>query len=199
LQNFGVGHLPWLWTVRQDPRIAAIFSHLWDTPAEDLLVSFDAMSLHFPPETTKRGWYEGRDWLHTDQSAYKQGLQCIQGWVNMYDTEEGDATLCVLESSHRQHEAFFHDRQAQGKAATAADSDWYRLADEVEHEFFADRGCARVGVKCRRGSVVLWDSRLFHQGIEPLPSRAEARMRMVAYVCMTPREWADPGKPLFEW
>ena len=95
VQYFGVGHLRWMWALRQHPAVSRFFSTIWGVPPEDLLVSFDGMSLHLPPEQTKRGWYRGNDWLHTDQAAHRRGLHCVQGWINLEDTDEGDATLCV--------------------------------------------------------------------------------------------------------
>jgi hypothetical protein len=70
--------------------------------------------------------------------------------------------------------------------------DWYKLGDQDEVRFFTDRGCAKVAIKARRGSLVLWDSRLFHQGVEQQQGRAQAHTRLVTYVCMTPRQWSDP-------
>ena len=36
------------------PKIVNVFSKIWNTKPEDLLVSFDGASFHMPPEITKK-------------------------------------------------------------------------------------------------------------------------------------------------
>src|SRR5438045_4783146 len=55
LQRFGIGHSKLLWDLRQNEKIIDVFATLWNTNAEDLLVSFDGASFHFPPEKTGKG------------------------------------------------------------------------------------------------------------------------------------------------
>ena len=94
IQHFGIGHSKLAWDLRQEKKVIEVFAKLWNVKPSELLVSFDGMSLHVPPETTKRGWYLGNDWYHTDQSSKKKGLCCIQGMVTLYDVNKGDATFC---------------------------------------------------------------------------------------------------------
>ena len=85
IQHHGVGHMASAWAIRQHPRVAAVFSTLWGCAADDLLVSFDALSIHLPPEKTRtpstgkpRGWFRpGSEWFHTDQGPLTPG-DCIQ-------------------------------------------------------------------------------------------------------------------------
>ena len=46
LQHFGIGHSQFMWNLRQNPNIVAIFATLWGVRPEDLLVSFDGASIH---------------------------------------------------------------------------------------------------------------------------------------------------------
>lgn len=179
IQHFSVGHMQWCWDIRQNEKVANVFSKLYNVKKEDLLTSFDGFSVHFPPEKTKRGWFRN-NWIHTDQSSFKLGKQCIQGFVSLYDVNEFDATLCVLEKSHNFHEKFFKDNEIEEK------KDWYKLEPE-HYKYFEDLGCEKVGIKCKSGSIVLWDSRTFHQGIEPKKERKKENFRLISYVCMTPR------------
>lgn len=183
VQYFGVGHMQWIWNIRQNPNVVNVFSKLWNVDKEMLLTSFDGFSVHFPPEKTKRGWYRN-NWVHTDQSSFKKGRQCIQGFVNLYDVNEGDATLCILEKSHKFHESFFIDNEIEEK------NDWYKIEKE-HYEYFANKGCERMGIKSKEGSIVLWDSRTFHQGIEPSKNRSKENFRLISYVCMMPRSFAS--------
>lgn len=185
LQHWGVGHMQPVWDVRQNPAIIGTFARLWET--EDLLVSFDGISVHLPPEVSRRGWFRGSQWLHTDQSPTKKGLHCIQGLVNLYPVNEGDATLTFLDGSHKHHEEFFsHINQTDFKP------DWFKL-DEDQTTFFTNKGCKQYCVQADEGSLVLWDSRTMHSGIEPQHGRANPNYRIVIYVCMTPKRLATPA------
>ena len=84
VQHNGVGHMRSLRASRAHARVAGVFAELWSTRAEDLLVSFDALSIHFPPEVTRtpsgkaRGWFKpGNEWWHTDQGPRTPG-DCVQ-------------------------------------------------------------------------------------------------------------------------
>ena len=58
LQYWKVGHSQWVWDFRQHPEIIKVFSYFWKCLPEDLLVSFDAVSIHFPPEITQIGKFQ---------------------------------------------------------------------------------------------------------------------------------------------
>lgn len=181
IQHWGVGHSQFAWNVRQNRKILDIFAKLWKTKRRDLLVSFDGASFHMPPEVTGIGWYRGNEWLHTDQNLGKNDFQCVQSWVTAYDVNPGDATLVVLERSHK-----FHGEFGVGKSTKG---DWYKLA-EGEKEFFTSRGCVQREITCPAGSMVFWDSRTIHCGKEASKGRPEQNIRCVAYLCYTPRELA---------
>lgn len=175
-----IAHIQPVWDIRQDRRIARIFSKIWNVGETDLLTSFDGISCYLPPEQTNRGWYIGNDWMRTDQSPQKVGLHCIQGMLNLYPVERGDATLTVMEGSHLYHDLFFDDIKYNQP------NDWYRLKDG-EKKYFENIGCAQYCVEAPVGSLILWDSRTFHQGIEAQKGRHRANHRMVVYCCMMPK------------
>ena len=181
LQYWGVGHTQASWDVRQNPKVADIFAHLWNCRnADELLVSFDGMSLHLPPETTGRGWNRGNTWFHTDQSFTTPDFRCVQSFVTGLDIEENDATLAVFEGSHKYHQEFRDRFEVSDK------SNWYKLTKEQE-PFYAERECTPVRIRCPKGSLVLWDSRTIHCGVESNRGRANPKMRVVIYVCYLPR------------
>jgi hypothetical protein len=183
IQEYGVGHMQWLWEVRQHMDVVKVFETLWGT--NDLLTSFDAMSVHFPHETTGRGWNKGVKWHHTDANPKRKEM-CIQGLVNLFPVNENDATLSVLEGSHKYHAEFFElfGRDVKG--------DWYKLANDEERNFFIKKGCVVRNIQAGEGSMVLWYSTTFHQGKEPERVREMPNIRLVSYVCMTPRYMATP-------
>ena len=179
IQHWSIGHAQFLWNLRQNKKVIKVFEKIWNDT--DLITSFDGASIHMPPEITNRGWYLGDDWFHTDQSYTRNNFECIQSWITAYDVEEGDATLQVLEKSHKLHGKFAKKFNITNK------SDWYKLSID-ELEFYEN--CKKVRIECKAGSVVLWDSRMIHCGSEPKKSRKNPKFRMIGYICMVPRSLA---------
>lgn len=193
LQNYGVGQTKFVWDVRQNPRVVDVFARVLNVAREDLLVSFDGVSLHLPPEVTRRGKFI-KAGLHTDQRLTDSSSQCIQGLVNMYDTEEGDATFCFLEGSQNYH-SMLKDIAPPGSARDMGmKKDWYMLSPS-ELSALQGYGCQQVRVKAPAGSLVLWDSRTIHCGVQSLPRPAERiKKRLAVYVSYLPRSRIAPER-----
>tara|TARA_B110000908_G_C10267317_1_gene465628 strand:+ start:864 stop:1844 length:981 start_codon:yes stop_codon:yes gene_type:complete len=184
LQQFEIGHTQLMWNLRQNPKCVNVFSKIWDCNPEDLLVSFDGGSFHLPSEITNKGWFR-KKWLHTDQSYTRPNFECVQSWVTAYDVNKKDATLSFLEKSNRYHQEFKDTFNVTNK------TDWYKLTEE-ELNFYHEKRCKEKRIACPAGSMVLWDSRTIHCGVEPLKGRANANTRCVVYLCYTPRNLATP-------
>lgn len=186
IQHWSIGHAQFIWDVRTNLKVIAPFEKIWNTPKEDLLVSFDGASFHFPPETTGFGWSSPnhKSWIHCDQSYLRNGFECVQGWINAYNTNTGDATLTILEGSNRYHEEF------RNHFNVTDSDDWYMLKQDELDWYINTKGCVRNNIKCPAGSLVLWDSRTIHCGKEPDKNRAEPNYRCVVYTCYTPRSKA---------
>ena len=183
IQHWSIGHAQFIWDVRTNLKVIAPFEKIWNTQKEDLLVSFDGASFHFPPETTGFGWSKPnhKSWIHCDQSYLRNGFECVQGWINAYDTNQGDATLTVLEGSNRYHEEFKNHFNKTEK------DDWYMLDEEEINWYVNTKGCVKNNIRCPAGSLVLWDSRTIHCGKEPNKNRLVPNYRCVVYTCYTPR------------
>lgn len=186
-QNFGVGQSELLWKLRLEPGVQGVFATIWGVRPDELVSSFDGFSFHVPPEHFKggKGFYvpgRGRGgmsgWLHADQSFCRPDLECVQSWVTPLPVDEGDGTLVVLEGSHVLHGKCPGDHPKE---------DWNVLTDE-QLRWYLEQGCTYKAVTCPAGSMVLWDSRTIHAGREPVKGRTTGgRFRMVAYICMVPR------------
>lgn len=181
LQHWQIGHSQAIWDVRQNAKCLKVFETLWQCPANDLLVSFDGCSLGVPPEVTMRGWNRDNTWYHTDQSYTAPDFRYYQSWVTALDVNEGDATLSFYAKSHLHHLEF-------GKVFGITDkTDWYKL-DKAQEAFYAEtKKCAIKHITCRKGSMVIWDSRTIHCGVEPRKTRSTPNVRCVAYLCYAPR------------
>jgi hypothetical protein len=184
IQHWQMGHAQYVWDIRQNPKVVDVFCKLWNVSREELIVSFDGVSIGLPHEVTNKCKFNENSpgWLHTDQN-FKSGsnFECIQSWITGYDVDEGDATLVILEGSHKYHKEFAEKFGFQNHS-----KDWLKF--EPEHiKFYKDKGCQYRSIKCPAGSMVLWDSRTVHSGREPLKKRAHPHIRNVVYVCYTPR------------
>lgn len=180
-QHWGVGHAPIVWKIRQNKKVLEVFEKIWRCKKEELLVSFDGLSFGMAPEITKKGWYKST-WYHTDQNFSRNYRDCIQSWITCLDVNQGDATLAFLEGSHLYHESF-------GKDNIVKKGDW-QVLDKNDKKYFTDRGCTPKRVQCKKGSIVLWDSRTIHCGTEAIKGRNKPNQRGIIYLCYQPRGMA---------
>jgi ectoine hydroxylase-related dioxygenase (phytanoyl-CoA dioxygenase family) len=177
-----IGHCQMAWNVRQNIKIVDVFAKFWDVNSDDLLVSFDSSAIHMPPEFTGK-WRKQNYWYHTDQSYDSNDFTYLQSWVTAFDVNDGDATLAFLESSNNIREQFIEEFYKNN-------SD-YTILDDNQIKYFLDHGCLEKKIKCPKGSLVLWDSRTIHCGIEPSESRIKPNFRCVSYLCYAPRKYAS--------
>jgi len=180
-----LAHADFIWKCRTHPNIRSIFSQLWQD--NDLLVGFCRACI-LPPsssgyysDTGTRNW----DWFHTDQSSRRRGLHCVQGSMNLIDSEDNDGGFVVIPGSHLYHDEFFkiHD--------IGVSQDWYKYSKTDLEWFYKTKGLKIKKVNVPAGALILWDSRLIHCN-HPLNPRQldKNRYRMCIYVCYTPRSWA---------
>lgn len=180
LQHWKVGHSELVWKVRQNPKVKDVFSKIWNT--DDLIVSFDGASIYILDKPTRNQ----NSWFHVDQSYNRNSFECIQSWINAYDTNEGDATLVILENSHKYHSEFQKTFEISDK------KDWFKIQNKEQYDFYINNNCLEKKIKCPRGYGVFWDSRLVHYG-NPVEKTSpdNFNFRCVVYICMTPRNFAS--------
>jgi ectoine hydroxylase-related dioxygenase (phytanoyl-CoA dioxygenase family) len=187
IQYWNIGHCQAAWDIRQNEKCADVFANLWGCKKDDLLVSFDGASFNLPPEVTRRGWNRNNTWYHTDQSFTRPDFECVQSWVTALDVNEGDATLSIFEKSHLLHKEVAEHFNITDK------KDWLKLTKEQE-AFYFEHGCTIKNITCPKGSLVLWDSRTIHCGIEAVKTRATPNLRAVIYLCYMPRKQSNSKK-----
>ena len=180
IQHHNIGHCQAVWNLRQNVKLIEPFCKIWNCNPCDLLVSYDGASFSMPPEIVKRGWYKN-NWFHTDQSYTNCGFECVQSWVTANDVEDGDATLAFYEGSHKSHRDFRDTFNITEKA------NWFQIKDE-KHDVFYKEKFPIKRIKCPKGSMVLWDSRLIHCGNEAMKGRKNPKHRCVVYLCYQPRK-----------
>ena len=166
IKYHNIGHTRHAWFIRTRINVKNIFKTLWNT--NNLIVSYDG-SCYISNKNKKMTTF----WTHTDQAPNLKGFQCYQGFVSL--TENKERTLVVYEGSHHLHEQYFKDRNIE------SDNNWQILdkdyIDSISH--------LKKVLHVPAGSLVLWDSRTFHQNQYGEP---ESEERIVQYVCYFPRD-----------
>ena len=217
-----------MWRARALSRVRAAFTAVWGTAA--LISSFESFSMFAPAGAAEAAsrWRPVEAWFHTDQnSASRPGLQTIQGFVSLYDqpADGSRGSLLVVPGSHAQSHDAVCDRARQHSRAPD-DAQFMMLAPNdpallpPRPNTTGDASGAHAPpplrrVACRRGDLVLWDSRVVHAShpppLEPPPAcaldrscsrealeairaraAADARefARVVLYTCQVPKAWA---------
>lgn len=178
---WNAGHAQHLWNIRQNNMVLKIFSLFWKCKPEDLLVSFDGFAFLPPPEVTDIGFATPNSkQYHLDQSLLRPYFDGIQSFVTAYDINENDATLSFFESSHKYINEFIETFGIRVKG------DWVRFENN-EVDFFAKR-CAEVQMKCKAGSLVIWDSRVVHTPVKVNKSRTKINTRCIAYLSYSKKD-----------
>jgi hypothetical protein len=88
-------------------------------------------------------------------------------------TSNEERTLVVYEGSHLLHEAYMQERKITGK------KNWLL----IDHDYLARLADVKRVFKVSAGSLVLWDSRTFHQN----QYGQIGEERIVQYICMLPK------------
>jgi hypothetical protein len=195
-QNYKTGHLQALWNIRQNPKVVQVFADLWGVTPEELLTSFDAMSVKSPPELRNRKPSPNKSWIHFDQGPHKatdspDGLNikahCVQGFVSLTNLNYDDDVLIVLKNSHKYHKKFFAQFPDRNKP-----DDWIKFNDDERKWLLSQPDVEEVRVACPAGSLILWDSRTAHSGSNALRGRKEANWCFKVYTSYMPRIFATP-------
>lgn len=179
--HYGVVHEKFMWDIRLEPAIIEAFARIWGT--DKLIVSFDALNITLP---RRPGHTPRPRWPHVDQSPYREGLQCVQGIVNLSEAGPEDGGLVVFPGTHKVTERFFRERTDK---ASWSRRDFYKFSPD-ELAWFEAQGFAEKKVNARPGDLIVWDSRLIHYGSEPTPK--SDTIRTVTYVSYAPAELATP-------
>jgi hypothetical protein len=162
-----VGHQRFAWLARTNNKIINIFKYLWNT--DKLVSSFDGCC-YYPSNYKNDPSY----WIHTDQSSLKLGLWCYQSFLSLTDNVE--RTFVVYESTHIIHQKYFNDMDIH------ENTDW-NIIDKDYCDTLSDK---KKTLKVDAGSLVIWDSRTFHQNTcGPINCNEE---RLVQYLCYLPKD-----------
>jgi hypothetical protein len=177
-----VGHQEFAWFIRTLPRVQAVFRYIWN--CKRLKCSYDGAcwmpSLEHRKELGMATKLKPDNcWTHSDQCPKKVGCVCVQGFVAL--TTNSASTLVVYEGSQHLHKQYCDDRKLAD--TKDANKDWVR----IDPKFLATIQHMKRVLTVKAGSLVLWDSRTFHQN--QYGSCVEERI--VQYVCYLPSRGCD--------
>jgi hypothetical protein len=157
-------------------RCVPVFAHAIGAAVDNLLCSMDG-ACFMPPDKSPKEW---RPWFHQDmprELALDPAVGCLQGVITLSDsTRDDDGGLVILEGSHCVHAQYVARHEEEGIKWGKAD---------CSDPLLAGRRHVRVGAPS--GSLILFDSRLFHCNRPPTGDRP----RMCVYVSMQARSSAD--------
>lgn len=170
------GHQAFAWDIRTNRSVRHVFAGLHNVAdAENgLVASFDG-SCYIAADCAKTD----NCWLHTDQAPKLVGRRCIQGFVSLTTNTRDGATFVCVPGSHLLHRDYF---VANGLADGSSN---FQKIERRHVEALSPT--QRVALDVPAGSLVLWDSRTFHQN----QYGTAAEERRVQYVCYLPKD--DPG------
>ena len=170
-------HQEFAWYIKTNPKVINIFKKIYNT--EDLVVSFDGCCYY--PKNTK---LSTNCWTHTDISPkLSKDMNCIQGFISLTDNKEN--SLLVYEGSNKLHTQYFKDRNMEKES-----NNWQM----IDKDYLRTIENNRIVLNVPAGSMVLWDSRTFHQNI--MQNKDEERL--VQYVCYLPKNHKKNTKTMKE-
>ncbi|GLI76566.1 hypothetical protein PoHVEF18_004839 [Penicillium ochrochloron] len=179
--NYCAAHERYIWEARQEASVLDAFAKIWGT--DELISSYDTINITLPNAASMGGV---TPWPHVDQAPERQGMQCIQGFLNLSESGPKDGGLVVMEGSAPLFEKFFKEfppDRTKGPLA-ALHYDFYPFEDK-DLKWYESHGCKIVKVCAEPGDLVLWDSRQMHYAVYPETDL----IRTVIYTCYTPAAW----------
>ncbi|KAK1706730.1 hypothetical protein BDP67DRAFT_528882 [Colletotrichum lupini] len=168
-----------MWDIRLEPGVIDVFANVWNT--RDLIVSFDALNITLP---RRQGHIPRKKWPHVDQSPYRQGLECVQGIVNLSKAGIEDGGLTVYPGTHKITEWFFREHTDKSEWTR---KDFFNYTTE-QIAWFEKEGYREQKVVAEPGDLIIWDSRLIHFGAEP--TSKSNTIRTITYVSYAPASFA---------
>ena len=157
-------HQKHAWYIKTRQRVQEPFQQIWGTT--DLVTGFDGCCYMSPNDKEQTS-----GWTHADQAPTIKGRQCIQGFVSL--TTNAESTLVVYEGSHLIYETYAAQYNLTGI------KNW----EKIDKTYLDAIESTRRVLTVKAGSLVLWDSRCFHQN-----QCCGTEERIVQYVCFLPRQ-----------
>nr|BDT62668.1 MAG: scv136-like protein [Metapenaeus ensis nimavirus] len=180
--HYGLAHTDFIWKLRQNPNILKVFADLFRCRPEELLVSFDGVSMQTPPENDNHqmGWHKNC-WYHIEKSLDPSNDHPYRSWVTAKRINPGDHTISLFAGSHLKTFDRF-----RCKSVSRGEIDVYEPKTLKEMKYY-ERKHTQIRITCPPGSLVVWDSRILYSDLAPLKSRKKANHRLACHLSYYPR------------
>ncbi|CAD6569285.1 MAG: hypothetical protein TREMPRED_005173 [Tremellales sp. Tagirdzhanova-0007] len=178
--QYSFAHSQFVWDAKSEPGIVGLYETIWGT--DRLTVSFDGGSLNVPlpcdqVEDNKAPW------PHSDQSAYRPWMHCIQGLLNLLPNGPNDGGLMVMRGSASLFPQYIAEHKHLEPPQGWLKWDNFEWTEE-NLRWFQAKGCEWVKPEMGPGDFVLWDSRTVHYGAAP--TEQKKRFAISVDVCYKP-------------
>lgn len=166
------------WEIRE--LLLPIFAKIWGVSEQELLCSFDggclipSITIDVDPNVKE----VFKHWFHVDQHRTDRKYSCIQGIVNFVDNGPSAGGLLLLEKSMHVFNDYMDKHPSYGLTWQVCN---------MNDTLLLNRKIMKVCAPA--GSVILFDSRMFHANTPPVNT---TDYRMCTYVSMQPRSCATP-------
>jgi len=158
------GHQRHAWYIRTRENVQKVFKTIWNT--DELVVSYDGCCW-LSKDIDKKD----NIWTHADQAPNNTEFACYQSFVTL--TTNTTRSLVVYEGSHKLYKEYVEEKGLNHKINwQLIDHDYLESIKHLKHVVYASAG-----------SIVIWDSRTFHQNQYGSPEE-----RIVQYVSYLPKK-----------
>ena len=203
IYQYGIGQSELQWFIRTQPKVLHTFASIWNLTTSNsqstnhnLLTSFDGIGI-FRPWKYNKYWRTLDGWFHIDQNIVRTpGLDAVQGLVALTDATNKTGSTVVIGKSHLYSSSYLKD------TVGAQDGDFVVIDEDALDGLFKEPYNLRpLMIALEAGDLLLWESRLIHQNAPSVLFEDDDDnmicdvdlLRVVSYVCMTPKgkasEW----------
>jgi ectoine hydroxylase-related dioxygenase (phytanoyl-CoA dioxygenase family) len=164
MRFYEVAHQLHAWYIRTRKNVQNVFKTIWDT--DELVVSYDGCCW-LSKDINKKD----NIWTHVDQAPNNTEFACYQSFVAL--TTNITRTLVVYEGSHKLYKKYVEEKGLNHKI------NWQL----IDHDYLKSIQHLKRVICAKAGSLVIWDSRTFHQNQYGNPEE-----RIVQYVSYLPKK-----------
>ena len=143
-----------------------IFSKLWKVEPTELLTSFDGLGIFRPwySDVSGKYWKTGKGWWHIDQNVQRIPQRVtVQALVTLYDQNEYTGSTCLIPDSHK---------LVKKKLTHLHKDDGHFVRVNPRH-YNTFKKMDKILVCCKKGDMVMWDSRTIHCSSPALMNKQE--------------------------
>jgi len=107
IYKYGIGQSEVQWYTRTCPKVLETFSKLWNVKQTELLTSFDGVGIFRPYDKNPDWKTHGQWFHVDQNPQFKPNLDCYQGAIPLYDQNEYSGGTVVIPKTHTSFQEIF--------------------------------------------------------------------------------------------